>query len=40
MASMVKEGGHIHIFEDLNKAIERRYEMQTAVVFPEDDSEV
>ena len=40
MASMVKDGRHMHLFDDLYKAIERRYEMQTAVEFFEDDSEV
>jgi len=40
MASMVKEGRHMHLFDDLYKAIERHYEMQTAVEFFEDNSEV
>ena len=40
MASLLKEDGHMHLFEDLYKAIERRYEMQTTVEFFEDDSEV
>ena len=40
MASMVKEGVHMHLFDDLCKSIERRYGMQTAVEFFEDGSEV
>ena len=40
MASMVKKCGNIHIFDDLSKAIETLNEMQKAVEFFEDDSEV
>ena len=40
MASMVKEGGYMLLFDDLYKAIERRFEMQTTVEFFEDASEV
>ena len=40
MASMVKDGGHMLLFDDPYKVIERRYEMQMAVEFFEDASEV
>tara|TARA_B100000809_G_C14744006_1_gene389645 strand:+ start:390 stop:503 length:114 start_codon:yes stop_codon:yes gene_type:complete len=37
---MVKKGGYMLLFDDLYKAIERRFEMQTTVEFFEDASEV
>ena len=40
MASMVKKGGYMLLFDDLYKAIERRFEMHTTVEFFEDASEV
>jgi hypothetical protein len=37
---MGKKCGNMHIFDDLSKASETPNEMQRAVEFPEDDSEV